>query len=164
MSSFDDTYEYMLDIIETLESKINYLESHLLNSLQSKLKINNNYIELLEIKLESEFSKNEKLNATIISLETKLKDQIDELFSITYNQTKVCIAGPKITNEIVELFDNKLDIEFAKNDELKKQIILLENKLNDKKDYLYSFNCINEENLKSYSKTVITAFNIALGI
>jgi predicted RNase H-like nuclease (RuvC/YqgF family) len=77
MSSFDDTYEYMLDIIETLESKINYLESHLLNSLQSKLKINNNYIELLETKLESEFSKNEKLNATIISLETKLKDQID---------------------------------------------------------------------------------------
>jgi hypothetical protein len=164
MSSFDDTYEYMLDIIETLESKINYLESHLLNSLQSKLKINNNYIELLETKLESEFSKNEKLNATIISLETKLKDQIDELFSITYNQTKVCIADPKITNKIVELFDNKLDIEFAKNDKLKKEIILLENKLNDKKDYLYSFNCINEENLKSYSKTVITAFNIALGI
>jgi hypothetical protein len=62
------------------------------------------------------------------------------------------------------LFDNKLDIEFAKNDKLKKEIILLENKLNDKKDYLYSFNCINEENLKSYSKTVITAFNIALGI
>jgi len=164
MSSFYDTYDYMLDIIETLENKINYLEMHLINPLQSKLKMNNNYIELLETKLKSEFIKNEELNTSVISLEKQLKEQMDELFSLTYTQRQVSVADTKITNEIIQLFEDKLEIEFSKNDDLRRQIVVLENKLYQKSDWNDDKEETNIEDLRSYSKTVIKAFNIALGI
>lgn len=164
MSSFYDTYDYMLDIIETLENKINYLEMHLINPLQSKLKMNNNYIELLETKLKSEFIKNEELNTSVISLEKQLKEQMDELFSLTYTQRQVSVADTKITNEIIQLFEDKLEIEFSKNDDLRRQIVVLENKLYQKSDWNDEKEETTIENLRSYSKTVIKAFNIALGI
>jgi hypothetical protein len=164
MSSFYDTYDYMLDIIETLENKINFLEMHLINPLQSKLKMNNNYIELLETKLKSEFIKNEELNTSVISLEKQLKEQMDELFSLTYTQRQVSVADTKITNEIIQLFEDKLEIEFSKNDDLRRQIVVLENKLYQKSDWNDEKEETTIENLRSYSKTVIKAFNIALGI
>ena len=154
-----DTYEYMLNIIETLEDKINYLELHVLNSLQTKVKMNNNYIELLETKLEKQFIKNDELNGSIISLEAKLKKQMDELFSITYSQSKILIPDIKITNSIVQFFEDKLEIEFAKNDDLRREIVVLENKL-IKETIVQDI----PTDLSSCGKTVIKAFNIALGI
>ena len=158
MSSIYDTYDNMLNIIEVLEDKINYLETHLLNSLQSKVKMNNNYIEMLETKLKTEFNKNDELKVTVISLESRLKQQMDELFSMTYCNKNICIADIKITNDAIQLFEDKLQIEFAKNDDLKRQVSSLENQLIDKNiDHDY-------EDLRSCSKKIIRAFNIALDI
>ncbi len=129
----------MLDIIEALENKIDSLESILFsNSLNTKIRFNDSYIELLETKLNTEFMKNNELRLSIISLETRLKEQTDQLFSINYMQKSICIADAKITNDAIKLFEDKLEIEFAKNDDLRREIISLENQLSVKNQNSFS--------------------------
>jgi len=146
-------YDFLMDIISILENRIENLESYLIDSLNAKFKMNADIIEFIDIKLTDELNKNDELKQQILLLEKKIKEQDDELYSIKLNK-KIIDDELYSNSKNIEFTDIKLTNELNKNDELKQQILLLEKKIKEQDDDLYSIsqNNIIEDYLNIKSK------------
>jgi hypothetical protein len=132
-----EDYDIFMDILSSLEDKINYIEFSLTNRLK-------NTISLYSNKLDSEFNINSELRSCISSLEIKIKNRDDDIYSLTNQLKTIAIIKPIIfNNSISKLFQDKLEIEFEKNNKLKAEIVSLEMKLKQRDDEIYSYKYVN---------------------
>lgn len=140
----ENDYDVLLDIIFSLEDKINYLEFNIVNDLNNTIHQKNKIIDLLETKLQSEFAKTLELKSYISSLETKIINRNDEILSLTYQLKNATEVKPiSFSNEIIKFFEEKLEIEFDKNDKMRAEIALLQEQLKQKDDEIYSLTSCN---------------------
>jgi hypothetical protein len=84
------------------------------------------------------------LRSCISSLEIKIKNRDDDIYSLTNQLKNIAIIKPIIfNNSISKLFQDKLEIEFEKNNKLKAEIVSLEMKLKQRDDEIYSYKYLN---------------------